>query len=694
MAKLIDISAAAKMMGVADRTLRDRCAAGRISGAIKRDGGWSIPASYDTRLEGVTQPKDIGLDTLTDVPVNKRDEAIRRMGQIKEADLFIGAAVREGQNRCDALERFARSKQINSRGLRRWMKSFRRSGLPGLIDKRGGQCQGDLISPEAWDYFQRQYLDLRRPSVTNCWEDLRLYAKENKLDWRIPALRTVHAMVDKRIPLPVRVLHREGHDAYTSQCEPYIVFDPDSVEPGQIWVGDHHELDLWIRHRGEWRRPWISAWQDMRSRKIVGHCISVAPNSVTIMRAFKMACEKYGPPDAVKIDNGKDYSSQMFTGKTKAQRRALGKHYLDEDLFRGMYGMLGVTVSFAIPYRAKAKRIERWFKTVADQFSKAFPTYCGRNTMNRPDGHAEYLETQEAKDNAYTLESFTEVFGRYIDAFGAAPHSGVGMDGQSPDAVFARRTSHRVLLDGVLDLLCRAWSRKMKIGKNGINFQGIFYGQTDPVLRANQGRAVRISFDPDDVTSVRVYDAKTMKLLTVAQQEQMIRYADKASDEDVRAASREIARNNRLVRDYRNLGLGRIMDKTNRVILIAQERALDNGKAADTPRVIKPVGTVLDGQVKAHKEVVNQNTAKAAKLPEFDIDYDLMRRPEKKLPEFEVDWEAMYERNHPREPETTNDLGMDWRELKQPRTGGANMDYVLDLNQDKPVRKQKKQQAG
>jgi putative transposase len=86
------------------------------------------------------------------------------------------------------------------------------------------------------------------------------------------------------------------------------------------------------------------------------------------LRAFKRGCETYGPPDAVKIDNGKNYDSEMWTGTTKKKRKALKKGYLDEKRIAGLYGKLGINVSFAIPYNAKAKPIERFFATLDDQF--------------------------------------------------------------------------------------------------------------------------------------------------------------------------------------------------------------------------------------------------------------------------------------------------------------------------------------
>ncbi len=140
-----------------------------------------------------------------------------------------------------------------------------------------------------------------------------------------------------------------------------------AVAAGQIFVGDHHMFNCWVWNRGRWVRPWITAWGDFRSRAIVGFYITEAPNQTTIMRAFKRAIEIYGPPDSVKIDNGKDYDSEMWTGITKAKRRALKKGYLDEMLVAGIYAMMDIGVSFAIPYHPQSKPVERFFDTMDRQ---------------------------------------------------------------------------------------------------------------------------------------------------------------------------------------------------------------------------------------------------------------------------------------------------------------------------------------
>jgi putative transposase len=117
------------------------------------------------------------------------------------------------------------------------------------------------------------------------WQMLNHFNQQHGKGWQIPSLRTMYEQIDRKIPMPAQVLYRQGQAAYNARCAPYIMTDFDSIQPGQIWTGDHHEFDCKIRHRGEWVRPWLTCWQDMRSRTIVGHHISLSPNQTTIIRS-------------------------------------------------------------------------------------------------------------------------------------------------------------------------------------------------------------------------------------------------------------------------------------------------------------------------------------------------------------------------------------------------------------------------
>jgi transposase InsO family protein len=643
MTNTLDIQTAAKLLGVTERHARRLCVKGKLPGATFTGIAWQIPVAADSRLSGVKTPQQLSLEVdLTDVPKHKRDEAIRRRGVIEQAERFCGIACQNNIGRIEALQRFSNDIQIPVRTLQRWMSDYKSRGIAGLIDSRGGQSFGDVITPEAWNEFLAMYLTQQRLSVKACLNNVSYLAKSEKKNWTLPSLRTMQQYVNDKIPVPVLVLHREGPTAYEAKCAPYIMVDQNSVEPGAVWVGDHHEFDCFIWHRGEWVRPWVTAWEDYRSRKIVGWHISVAPNSTTILRAMRRGIDEFGPPESVKIDNGKDYDAQTFTGQTKQQRK---RKILSEDdcqVIMGLYAMLGISVSFAIPYNAKAKKVERLFATACSQFTKTIPTYCGRNTLERPEEVFEYMKTDKAKAEAYTLDTFTAQVEKYIAIYNASAHTGEGMEGRTPDQVFATRTSRRVIDRDVLDLLTQVWSPILTVGKNGVKFNKFWYGQYNNELHRHFGKQVIVAYNPDDIRTVDVYDAATYRLITIAQQATLMPYGP-INEEALRDAMANKNRCVRIVKQARPAARVAAMSLTDLTLSAMAENTMETPESQNTTS-IKPVRTPLDGQAKEHLRQRNQQQVRKAagaenmtQAPTLDIEYS--ERPQLSATRLDFDYD-------------------------------------------------------
>jgi transposase InsO family protein len=582
--------------------------------------------------------------TLSEIPANKLDEAIRRVGIIEDFEAFSARIVREGGNRTQAIAVYSAQKNIPTRTLQRWTYRYRDFGVSGLIDMRGkGIGVGDDISDEAFGHFKNMWLTQQRLSVKQCWQNIGYINRSQKKGWTLPTLRTMYNIIERRIPYPVQVLLREGQAAYDARCAPYIQIDPDSIEPGEVWVGDHNQFNCWIRDKGRWIRPWLTAWQDMRSRGIVGWHISTLPNQTTIMFGFAQGVRGYGPPDSVKIDNGRDYDSEMWTGVTKAERKVLRKGYIDENNVRGLYAMLGVTVSFAIPYHPQSKRIERFFDTLDCQFTKTIPTYCGKDSARKPDYLKELLNSQKAIDEAFDLQEFSKLFARYVKAYNSSSHSGVGMDGRSSEQVLATRTSRRVVLDETLDLLLRGWSREIRVGRNGVRFRGIYFGQYNPDILACQGKMVRLSYDPGDLRRVCVYDAQTWQLIAIAEQNQFVRYGRAVSDEHLRGAMRQKARALKTYRSYRDSGQvanSGLADLSIR----AMQKELNDAEAEKAQQTLRPVKTPLDGQASRHKQLKARMLARPRR-EESEMEFDFSLLEPELLPEELLEFDLMKRRN-------------------------------------------------
>jgi len=575
---------------------------------------------------------------IQNLPANKQEEAIRKLGFIQEFEKVSGEYIHNNGTRTEALRRYVAPIGVGRRTFQRWIAKYHRQGLRGLVDSRGRNCDiEEVISPGAFEWFKSIYLTQQQLTVKVCWQNINYVNHSQNRGWKIPGLRGIYRYIEKHIPLSVQILHREGLSAYEAKCAPYIEIDPDSLEPNQVWVGDHSQFNCWVRHQNKWVRPWMTVWQDLKSRMIVGWYLSSIPNQTTILLSMKRAIKKFGPPEAVKIDNGKDYDSELFTGTTKQIRKALGKGYLDEKMLAGIYAMMDIAVSFAIPFNAKAKRIERLFATIDSQFTATFDLYCGKDTKRKPEDLVEKLKNPATIREAVNFEKLEVLFASYVEVYNNASHSAKDIEGQSPAEVFQSRRIHRVLVAGVVDLLLRVWSRKLTVGKNGVQFKGIFYGQYNAELLIHQGRKVRLSYDPDDLRRVYIYDVATFKLITIAEQNQLVNYGTAIREDSLRDAMREKRKVLRIAKDFRNSELTRNMDLTTLTIRAMQEvegekrrqKTADNG-----PQILQPVRTPLDDQVAEHErqkavKILKKAVGAESMKEGLDLDFSLLKTKNK-----------------------------------------------------------------
>lgn len=350
-----------------------------------------------------------------------------------------------------------------------------------------------------------------------------------------------------KIPIPVGVKNRLGPDAFKTRCESYIQRDYTTLRSNEIWCADHHQLDVICQNPGAgFVRPWLSAFEDMRSRMIVGWCIYAHdPNSNSILSAMRGGILSHGIPELIYIDNGKDFGSYVFHGSTKWQRRK-GTVQLESGRVAGILNHLQIKSRFAWAYHGQSKPIERFFNTIEARFSRGFNTYCGRHPLDKP----ECLQRQLELGNAPKLADFSERFGRWLDVYHNSAHRGQGMNGQSPRQIydsswngFAKRTTS----EDMLDLLLTRQTKEVVVHRNGVNYLGLNFGQYAPERIQWAGKKVYLRIDERDISKVSVWspDDKFIGYWTANQ-----RIPANATHGQLSSAIAEKRRHRKLVREY------------------------------------------------------------------------------------------------------------------------------------------------
>lgn len=437
-----------------------------------------------------------------------------------------------------------------------WDDLYRRpADLAKLVDHRGGNRRGQ-DDPLAWQAFADLYLHENRPTIEQCWKAVADTAEGN--GWKWCSLDSCYRQVDKRIPPEKQLRHREP-EKWKQQMAPGIAQAPEAWGANERWVADHHQLNLWCRFGGSIVRPWVTVWQDWRTRRVVGWVMSEQPNSTTILGALRHALMDpagFGPPLEVLTDNGKDFDCYVFHGQTKSERKRQIRPAVDEDSATGILRLLTIDPHFAIPYNANAKsRLERYFRSL-EGFYRTFDTYCGNSPATKPERLAEILKCPE---KIPAFEHVRERFGNFITGDNADADHGIadladpqtGRKLSSDEAMRLWVRTKRVLADpAALDLLLCQWHKPVPVTRNGVSLniagRSLSYGAFEPALspfkalKKEDRRTVRVAYDPHDVRTVRIHDEQ-WRLVCVAAMNGVGGGSDPIAQEHVRQLSRSQA---------------------------------------------------------------------------------------------------------------------------------------------------------
>jgi transposase InsO family protein len=520
---------------------------------------WEILESAGPEYALVKMPEQLGTD-LGSVSESKRKEALRRIDVINRWEQHCRHAFAMGFDRDAATGHFLerelieRSARISRATLYNWHKAYRAQGLAGLVDGRGVERAAVAKDDPFLKQVERFFVNRNRPKLSVAYRMALVVAAEQQ--WQVTSYKTAERHVKSLHPGYVK-LKREGEEAYVNDCEPFVQRDYTTLAANDIWCGDHHQFDVVVllgerknyatgeveRRHG---RPWITAWMDVRSRKIVGWTIfGHDPNQDTVIEAFRRGITSCGVPLKVYIDNGKDFDSYALHGRTKKDRWAKRRVKVQLPEAGGIFGGLNVGVMHALPYHGQSKVIERWFGTLELQ-TVCWDTYCGNSPATRRDD----LQLQIDRGKAPTLAEFAAWADAWIAAYNARhEHQGQGMDGRSPDAVYAATQPATIRTLPTLDLhLLTLKPFTRKVGQNGVTHEGITYGQYEPALQKHYGQEVLVRVDDRDASQVIVHDITGRTLLCIAKANRALPVD--ARGEDVRQAHRAKGAIKRTLRQY------------------------------------------------------------------------------------------------------------------------------------------------
>ncbi|HAW49191.1 MAG TPA: transposase [Roseovarius sp.] len=352
------------------------------------------------------------------LPEKPKAEAASRLASIQKVE----ALERGGLTRDQAVRDVARLDGVAGRTIWNWLGMIDgvRSDdrLPYLaprhrLAKRRSRARE--IDPEFGALIKSDYLRPEQPSMSAVYDRCVRLARARGIE--AAPLHTVRRWFRREVSEPTVVLKRKGLDALKT-LYPAQVRDRSQMHAMEGVNGDYHRFDVFVRFPAsdgipeEIARPQMVAFQDLFSGRLLSWRVDKTPNSHTVQLCTGDMIERWGIPEHVLLDNGREFAAKLITGGTQTRYRFKVK----EDDVPGLLTSLGCQVHWATPYSGQSKPIERAFRDLCDRVAK-HPRLAGAYTGNAPDAKPENYGNR-----AVALEEFLEVLAEEIELHNMRPN--------------------------------------------------------------------------------------------------------------------------------------------------------------------------------------------------------------------------------------------------------------------------------
>ncbi|MBU8711116.1 DDE-type integrase/transposase/recombinase [Brevibacillus parabrevis] len=336
---------------------------------------------------------------------------------------------------------------MSERTLRRYLAQYREEGFAGLKPKPRGRRPADAAIAQP---VLEQAILLRREvpgrSVRQIiqileWEDI---VKPDEIKRSTLQEKLAECGYSSR---HMRMYENKGVAARRFQKKRRMALTQSDIKYGPY---------LPIGPNGEKKQVYLVLFEDDATRSVLHGEFYAVFDQTIVEDCFRKTIQKYGVPEAVYFDQGKQY-------KTKWMARTCSK--------------LGIRLLFARPYSPESKgKIER-LNGVIDSFLSE-------------------VELEKPK----TLEQLNALFQVWLsECYQNKPHS--ALDGRSPEQAF-RQDPHPLRFvqpDVLADAFLHCEERK--VDKTGcISFMGRKY----EVGLLFIGRTVQVVYDPADITEITI----------------------------------------------------------------------------------------------------------------------------------------------------------------------------------------------
>lgn len=481
------------------------------------------------KSHAIAIPEDLRPERKTERPHKEFDEfSAAQREEIAEWIRILNAwdeyCVTSKLQKVPATEKFVQLQQVAnpdlniSKGiLYRKKAALKADDLAGLIDNRGSWKKGTSSIPDvAWECFLSFYLDEAQYPITACYEYTEMWLKAEAPQYLpLPDYSSFYRKIQTSIPKPLEVMGREGMKAFRDRCAPYIRRTYEDMVSNEWWIADNHTFDVQTKgEKGNLHRLYLTAFFDARSGIFTGCYVTDAPSSQATLIALRKGIMKYGIPQNIYVDNGREFLTFDVGGLGHRQKKSTKDKFAPPPVFE----RLGIKMTNAIVRNAKAKIIERRFRDVKDRLSRLFPTYTGGNVVERPERLKQVIKNA---DNIPTDYEFTQAVEDILTYYmNEKPYSGaVSSDNGKTRMQVYRENLHekRIASEFDLNLMMMRSTRSQKVGRRGVHLtiagEKVDY-YNDELILNHLDESVYCRYDPEDISTVRIYDLNDNYIMT------------------------------------------------------------------------------------------------------------------------------------------------------------------------------------
>ena len=581
METMLKPSQVASLMGVDIRTVQRRAKSGSLTCEIQSNAKnrpeYIFPLStlpkhvqeryYARHSLTLSTPEKKALQKVKPSPVQRpldsyTDAERKEIGFWRDVvDQWMFYRSQPGKPLSELDAKFVRHMRVENPGqelsvatLYRKKKALEEGDLNSVIDRRGKARKGKTDMPE---YIKKAFLyyylvdggEGHAYSITKCMEYTEKWAEKNAANaLPLPSYSSFYRLA-MDVPEAVRILMREGDRAYYNKASVYTRRDYESIASNDWWVGDTYTCDtLTLGPDGKTHRPYLTAWVDVRSGIFVGWYISFGGNSSqNSIYALRRGCLAHGMPNYnAYVDNGREYLTFDFGGRGHRAKKVLANGEAPFEP-KTILDYMGVEMKNAIVQNSRAKLVERSFRNVKEHIMRLFPTYTGGSPEEKPEALKKALQRGAIPTDAEFVQKVDLLISGYLNYepyYGSVPAD----KGKRRIDVYNEHLEHvRHVEPDVLNLMMLRTSKPKKVDREGVylNIRGKKVWYNCPELHSLwQEKKVYLRYDPDDLSSVRVYREDGSFILTAPRCDLEAAYG---------ATQEEIARQQQLKNKYKRV---------------------------------------------------------------------------------------------------------------------------------------------